>query len=176
VDLIGGVIKVTRSKLESSHRVMPLNGAARKALAAMRSHAEILGFTQPEHFVWYARQWRRLDPNRPVKKWDAAWRNLRAKAGLPKLRFHDLRHTIITELAEAGVPDHVMESISGHLSRRMLEHYSHVRLQAKREALDALGVRQNSGKSPANRTPNDSLCHILRHTPCSAVVASALSY
>jgi len=78
------------------------------------------------------------------KKWDTAWRNLRTKAGLPKLRFHDLRHTIITELAAAGVPDHVMESMSGHLSRQMLEHYSHVRLQAKREALDALDARREA--------------------------------
>jgi hypothetical protein len=45
-------------------------------------------------------------------------------------------------MAEAGVPDHVMESISGHLSRRLLEHYSHVRIEAKREALDALDVRR----------------------------------
>ncbi len=52
--------------------------------------------------------------------------------------FHDLRHKIITELAEMGVPDHAMESISGHLSRRMLEHYSHVRLEAKRKALEEL--------------------------------------
>jgi integrase len=88
-----------------------------------------------------------------VKKWDTAWRNLRPKAGLPKLRFHDLRHTIITELAEAGVPDHVMESISGHLSRRIVEHYSHERIEAKREALDALDARrelQSSRKSPVN--------------------------
>jgi integrase len=59
-------------------------------------------------------------------------------AGFPGLRFHDLRHTVITELAEMGVADHVLESISGHLSRRMLEHYSHIRIDAKRQALDAL--------------------------------------
>ena len=41
-----------------------------------------------------------------------------------------------------GVPDHVMESITGHLSRRTLEHYSHVRLQAKREALEELDARR----------------------------------
>jgi hypothetical protein len=29
-------------------------------------------------------------------------------------------------------------SIAGHVSRRMLAHYSHVRLDAKRKALDAL--------------------------------------
>jgi hypothetical protein len=45
---------------------------------------------------------------------------------------------VIAELAEMGVPDHVMESISGHLSRRMLEHYSHVRIEAKRKALEEL--------------------------------------
>lgn len=137
VELMEGLIRVTRSKNQSSHRVIPLNQSARKALMTMWSRAELLGFTQPHHYVWYARQWNRFDPTRPVKRWDTAWRNLRKKAGLPKLRFHDLRHTIITELAEAGVPDHVIESISGHLSRRMLEHYSHVRIEAKRQALDA---------------------------------------
>jgi hypothetical protein len=45
---------------------------------------------------------------------------------------------VITELAEMGVADHVLESISGHLSRRMLEHYAHIRIEAKRQALDGL--------------------------------------
>jgi integrase len=67
-----------------------------------------------------------------------AWRALRDQAGLPGLRFHDLRHTLVTRLLEAGEPDHVVESITGHLSRRMLEHYSHIRLNAKRAALDRL--------------------------------------
>ena len=30
----------------------------------------------------------------------------------------------------------------GHLCRRMLEHYSHIRLQAKREALEELEARR----------------------------------
>jgi integrase len=65
-------------------------------------------------------------------KWDTSWRALRDAAGLHGLRFHDLRHTVITELAEMGVADHVLESITRHLSRRMLEHYSHIRIDAKR--------------------------------------------
>jgi intergrase/recombinase len=48
------------------------------------------------------------------------------------------KHTVVTRLLEAGEPDHVVESITGHLSRRMLEHYSHIRLAAKRAALDRL--------------------------------------
>ena len=31
-------------------------------------------------------------------------------------------------------------SIAGHVSQRMLAHYSHVRIEAKRKALDALAV------------------------------------
>jgi len=58
-----------------------------------------------------------------------------------------------TELAEMGVADHVLESISGHLSRRMLEHYSHIRIDAKRQALDALGAarRSSTDRSDGNR-------------------------
>jgi hypothetical protein len=80
-------------------------------------------------------------------KWDTAWRALRDEAGLSGLRFHDLRHTVITELAELGVADHVLESISGHLSRRMLEHYSHIRIDAKRQALDALDTARRRADS-----------------------------
>lgn len=42
-------------------------------------------------------------------------------------------------MAEAGVPDAAMQSIAGHLSKKMLDHYSHVRMAAKREAVLALG-------------------------------------
>ena len=48
----------------------------------------------------------------------------------------------MTELAEMGVADHVLESITGLLSRRMLEHYSHIRLDAKRKALEALDAQR----------------------------------
>ena len=36
----------------------------------------------------------------------------------------------------------MLESITGHLSRRMLEHYSHIRIDAKRQALDALDIQR----------------------------------
>ena len=57
-------------------------------------------------------------------------------ADLKGFRFHDLRHTTITELAEAGASDATLMAIAGHVTRRMLEHYSHVRMQAKRAAVD----------------------------------------
>jgi integrase len=66
----------------------------------------------------------------------AAWK--RAEMPLRGLRFHDLRHQAITEMAEAGVSDATLMAVSGHMSRRMLEHYSHVRMAAKRTVLDKL--------------------------------------
>ena len=142
VDLFVDTVTVAHSKNVTSDRVIPLNQPARKAISRMMDRADALAFVRPDDDLWPACQWGRFDPTRPIRKWDTAWRALRGAAGLPGLRFHDLRHTIITELAEMGVPDHVIESITGHLSRRMLEHYSHVRLEAKRQALEALDARR----------------------------------
>jgi hypothetical protein len=64
------------------------------------------------------------------------------EAGLKGLRFHDLRHHAITELAESDASDQTIRSIAGHVSERMLGHYSHIRLEAKRRALDALSGRR----------------------------------
>lgn len=44
----------------------------------------------------------------------------------------------ITEIAEAGASDATLMAIAGHISRRMLEHYSHMRMAAKRTALEKL--------------------------------------
>jgi hypothetical protein len=62
------------------------------------------------------------------------------KSPLAGLRFHDLRHSCITMLAESQTSDSTLLSIAGHVSRRMLEHYSHIRMSPKRAALDTLCV------------------------------------
>jgi len=54
-----------------------------------------------------------------------------------------------------GVADHVLESISGHLSRRMLEHYSHIRIDAKRQALDALDAARRGEAGNGNGNQDD---------------------
>jgi integrase len=59
-------------------------------------------------------------------------------------RWHDNRHTLVTELAESGAGDEVIMSIAGHVSRSMLSRYSHVRMEAKRSALDEIATRQKA--------------------------------
>jgi len=75
------------------------------------------------------------------------------KAGLAGFRFHDLRHCAITQLAANGTSDSTIMAIAGHVSRRMLERYSHVRMEAKRNAMEALAT---STKSAGYDTTHDT--------------------
>jgi integrase len=138
IDLETKAVHIRKSKNEGSKRVLPLNDDALAAVKRMLERADELGHTKPEHYLWCGTQHHKIDPTVPAIQWHTAWRALRDAAGLRGLRFHDLRHTVVTRLLEAGEPDHVVESITGHLSRRMLEHYSHIRLAAKKAALDRL--------------------------------------
>jgi hypothetical protein len=66
-----------------------------------------------------------------------------------KGRWHDNRHTLITELAESGAGDETIMEIAGHVSRQMLSRYSHIRMEAKRKALaevDRLRAADNAAR------------------------------
>ena len=86
----------------------------------------------------------KIDPSRPIKSWRTAWRRALKDAGL-SIRFHDLRHACITKLAESQASEQTIMSIAGHLSRTMLEHYSHIRMAAKRVALEGIVKNQTTG-------------------------------
>jgi hypothetical protein len=52
----------------------------------------------------------------------------------------ELRHTFATRLAENDVPG-VRYDLMGHMSRAMLERYSHIRMAAKRDAVAGVVLR-----------------------------------
>jgi integrase len=65
------------------------------------------------------------------------WNNVRTKTGVTG-RWHDNRHSLITDLAESGAADETIRDIAGHVSKQMLKHYSHIRMAAKRSALEGI--------------------------------------
>jgi integrase len=69
-----------------------------------------------------------------------AWRNARKKAGVTG-RWHDNRHTWITDLSESGAGNQVIQDMAGHVSREMVKHYSRTRTEAKRKAVEALELK-----------------------------------
>ncbi len=110
---------------------------------------------------------RGYDPNQHQGYWDTAWHNLTEaiecskcetlqapaehcrvetcnepikglKSQFSKFRFHDLRHTFITHMVELGVPLGVIQTFVGHLSNRMIRHYTHISSGAARRAVELL--------------------------------------
>jgi integrase len=134
VDFKKEVVYIERSKTAAGLRTIPLNKTALQALADLWDRAKKLGSTEPDHFVFPRCENGQYDAEQPQKSWRTAFRKITSLAGLKGLRFHDLRHHAITELAEAGETDYTIQSIAGHVSRRMLDHYCHVRLEPKKES------------------------------------------
>ena len=57
---------------------------------------------------------------------------------LRPVRPHDLRHHAITRMLENGVDGDLVNAISGHVSKRMREFYSHQRVRVRYEAAQAI--------------------------------------
>jgi integrase len=61
------------------------------------------------------------------------------KAGLPEIRFHDLRHTAATLMLQQGVHPKVVQERLGHSSISLtLDTYSHVIPSMQQEAVDKM--------------------------------------
>ena len=140
VNIVNRAATIRRSKTDAGLRVIPLNADAMRVVMSLYRRAQEMGGPQPNDYLFFSCEHGNIDPTRPQKSWRTAWRSLTKAAGLPGLRFHDVRHHAITELAESQASDATIMSIAGHVSKKMLEHYSHIRLAAKRTALDALST------------------------------------
>ncbi len=147
VDWERRTLTVGSSKTDAgAGRLIPLNATALESLLRWTSR---FPNGEPDHYVFPWCENRRVDPSRPTKGWRTAWRHALKRTGF-HCRFHDLRVTCITKLSESQASDMTIMAIAGHVSRRMLEHYSRIRTEAKRAALDAIvapafdmGVHQN---------------------------------
>ena len=63
-----------------------------------------------------------------------------ARAGIPKVRFHDLRHTFATIALQNGVDIKTVSGMLGHFSAGFtLDTYAHVTTSAQREAAETMG-------------------------------------
>lgn len=139
-------LTVRHSKTDAGRRVIPMNSEAEEAVLELYHRAQSIGGAERDHYLFPGCENGKIVPMQPQKSWRSAWRSLRKAAGLPQLRFHDLRHHAITELAESQASDSTIMSIAGHVSHEMFEHYSHIRMGAKREAVDSLSRRgKNAG-------------------------------
>lgn len=153
VDLARRIITVGRAKTSSgTGRQIPMNGDLFSVLSVHADwYTRRFGAVESGFFLFPFGKPTPNDPTKPMADVTGAWDALRQRAGV-QCRLHDLRHTAATKMAEAGVPESTMLALMGHMSRAMLERYSHIRMAAKREAVESLGMSKARGNSEASPT------------------------
>jgi integrase len=80
----------------------------------------------------------------PLRTTDAllrsAWVSARVKAGLSHVKFHDLRHTWASWLAQAGVSLYTIGEILGHSQAQTTRRYSHLGREDLKAAVAKIGA------------------------------------
>jgi integrase len=154
VDLHGGVVHVRQNvqrlpevglvfgppKSNKSRRTIPLPAASAKVLRTHRANqaAESLavgpGWVE-SGLVFTSAVGTVIEPRNLNRFFD----ELIAKAGVRRIRFHDLRHTCASLLLAQNVPARIVMEILGHSQLAMTtDLYSHVMPTALRAAADAM--------------------------------------
>ncbi len=150
IDFDRGYIQVDRSLsrrkvvLPKSGRIrrIPLSPALSEALLALKEvrmvEASYRGQPLPP-IVFCTRNGRHLDPGTVLD----ALRRCLERAGLRRIRFHDLRHTFATQLIASGTPLAYVRDLLGHSSIQItVDVYGHLCPSGSRQAiadLDATG-------------------------------------
>lgn len=69
---------------------------------------------------------------------------------IPHKRFHDLRHTHITELVEAGISLPIIQQRVGHSDIRMTMKYTHITPETQKYVVSMQNAKTNKRKGEAN--------------------------
>jgi integrase len=154
LELSKAYLRVGESKTEAGEgRTIPLNSALLQVLVEYSEwYIKRFGPIQPGWYIFPFGKPRPQDPTRPMVTLKTSWSNARRKANVQG-RWHDNRHTLITDLAESGAGDETIRDIAGHVSKQMLKHYSHIRMEAKRRALEAIVAKPDT-KATRSVAPN----------------------
>ena len=124
VDLNRGILSVTHSKTaEGEQRELPLSDRMKAMLSVCRQSSGLV-------FAFHGER---------VFSLKTAWASSIRRAGIQRLRFHDLRHSFNTRLVELGIQTDVRKALMGHSSGEDVHSlYTHIELPLKRKAIELL--------------------------------------
>ena len=128
---------------KNKHRIraVPLNETALAAIRDLLVLARERGSIEPTHYlIAYRMKNGVYVPERPASPYfiRTAFRAIGSACGLRWVTPTSFRHQAITKLLESGAPDETVRAIAGHVSQRAMSYYSHIRIEAKKVALDRL--------------------------------------
>jgi integrase len=146
-------------------RAVPLNETAMAAIRDLLVLARERGSVYPSHYlIAYRMKNGVYVPGRPASPYfiRTAFRAIGRACGLRWVTPTTFRHQAITKLLESGAPDETVRSIAGHVSQRAMSYYSHIRIEAKKVALDRLEPLPKGLKSANSRRGTFPLLKQLR--------------
>jgi integrase len=146
------IVAGTKNRYRIRH--VPLNDKAEWAMEQLMARARELGATESAHYLFPFRVCKNnYDPHRHALAWKSAHIEICATAGI-HMRIYDFRHTAITRMLEAGVPEETIRAVCGHVSGQMIRRYSHIRMQSKMLAVQAIlgKAPQKAGTKPEKKT------------------------
>lgn len=126
---------VTTPKTRTSDRYEPIPGAL---VGLVREHCRALCLTEVDWL--FPASFDRVAPIR-TNVLRAQFAKARATVGRPDLRFHDLRHTGLTWLAESGATVRELMDAAGHASPAIAMIYQHAADERVRAQSERLGAR-----------------------------------
>jgi integrase len=146
---------IVSENVKNKHRMrsVPLNATALVAIRNLLVLARERGSTEPRHhLIAFCTKKKVYVPEQPASSCfiRTAFRAIGRACGLPGVTPTRFRHQAITKLLESGAPDETVRSIAGHVSQRALNYYSHIRIEAKKAALDLL---EPTAKQPHKANP-----------------------
>lgn len=125
VDMGQRVITILNPK-EGKTRKIPINDTLWETLEQLKKKATT-------EFVFVC-----VRTGKPAQKFTTAWLNALRRSGIPRCRFHDLRHTFATYLVATGVDIITVQQLLGHASILTTQKYAHSAPESKRRAVAAL--------------------------------------
>ncbi len=113
---------------------LPLNG---RVLAILKARHEVRPKNQI--FVFYSEAGTKLDSSNLRRAFNIAIE----KAGIERLRFHDLRHTFATRLIQNGIDIYTVQKLGRWRSISMVERYAHHYTESLRNSVELLDAVYN---------------------------------
>ncbi|MDR7400443.1 MAG: site-specific integrase [Armatimonadota bacterium] len=133
---IGGEITFPEPKSAASKRLVYLPGPVVEALQRRLTEAQQEGTYSPDGLVFTDTQG---GPVRPSNLLRRHFYPLVEKAEVPRIRFHDLRHTSATLALQAGVHPRTLAGLLGHSRPALtMQTYAHVIPLLEREAAERI--------------------------------------
>ncbi len=140
---------VTTNKTATSRRAVDLDAETVAVLCAWRE-AQTAEVGAPSELAFTNRRGTLVHPHVLSQSFERVARD----AGLPRIRFHDLRHTHATLLLKAGVPLKVVSERLGHSTPAFtMTVYQHVLPGMQRDAADLFARLMGDDDSAAGSGP-----------------------